>query len=606
MDVDKTAFPARLLEILEALSNADFVSIDFEFSGIATKPTIRQKQSIQERYVETKQAAEKYQILQVGLTCAILDRKKETYILQPYNLPISPVFDEDLDLERQFSFQSGAVEFLLRNGFNFNLTFENGVPYLSRDEEHEAKEKFTARDDKNRFEDILIAESDTLTLKFLEKVRCEVHEWLTRKKEDSLEIRSRTLHWRENCDAIGDLTSFDKRLIHQLIRNEFPSLVTISRRQSVVIKALDEGREHQIRKEKYRRLKKKIYSQTGFRWIIEALTGGSLANIDLMWFAQDPETGAPRYYDSTVLEARFQRASEKLKRKRPVLVGHNCFTDLIYLYSNFLGRLPDDVSEFQQRIHELFPFVVDTKYMFTHNCGNMNPASSLDSIEESLRVQQKPRIKTHKEHRRYETDKMHHEAGYDSYLTAKVAILLSTKLEAQGMYVLEENYGNNSQPVTPDGKQKLDSRPTASPQAQVISGKVADVSKNTKHITPSPRKKVSPQVKSRFATKTLFEALASVPASDNETEEDESAAVGPRFIFNPNAPPFPIPASDRAVEARSSKDINETATKEELKLDALMPPFHSDFWGVYSNKLRVFGTVEGLLDLDPTRQQCVS
>jgi poly(A)-specific ribonuclease len=178
MDVDKIAFPSRLLEILEALSECHFVSIDFEFSGVVSKPTVRQKQTLEERYAETKEAAEKYQILQVGLTCALHDDTKQGYILQPYNIPITPVFDEDLDLERQFSFQSGAMEFLLKNAFNFSVSFEDGVPYLSRDEEQIAKDKFKARSDKNRFEDIEIAGDDILTLNYLEKVRAEIKDWL--------------------------------------------------------------------------------------------------------------------------------------------------------------------------------------------------------------------------------------------------------------------------------------------------------------------------------------------------------------------------------------------------------------------------------------------
>lgn len=191
MDIDKRSFPPRLLNILEALSEAHFVAIDFEFSGVASKPATRRKQTLQERYIETKEAAEKYQILQVGLTCAIQDREKQAYVLQSYNIPLSPIFDEDIDLERQFSFQSGAVEFLIKNYFNFNIPFEDGVPYLSRDEERLAKDKFKARSKKGRFEDIEIADDDALTLAYLEKVRREIREWMNDfGGDDSVEIVS--------------------------------------------------------------------------------------------------------------------------------------------------------------------------------------------------------------------------------------------------------------------------------------------------------------------------------------------------------------------------------------------------------------------------------
>lgn len=178
MDVNRTAFPARILQILEALSECHFVSLDFEFSGVSSKPQTRQKQTIQERYTETKQAAERYSILQVGLTCAVYDRTREVYVLKPYNLPLSPTFQEDLDLERIFSFQSGAVDFLLKNNFDFNTSLRQGVPYLSRDEEDEAKLKFRARADKSRFEDIMLPEDDVLSSAYLDKVRAEILDWM--------------------------------------------------------------------------------------------------------------------------------------------------------------------------------------------------------------------------------------------------------------------------------------------------------------------------------------------------------------------------------------------------------------------------------------------
>lgn len=358
---------------------------------------------------------------------------------------------------------------------------------------------------------------------------------------------------------------------------------------------MNEEREHQVRKEKYKRLKKKIYVQRGFRWIIEAMTTGPLGHIDLMWFTRDPETGAPRYYETIPYEARFHRACDKLKRKRAVLVGHNCFTDLIYLYSAFIGKLPNTVSEFRLRIHDLFPCVVDTKYMFTHNCGNLNPMSSLDSIEEALRVQNVPRIETHKEHGKYITDELYHEAGYDSYLTARVVILLSAKLEAKRKYVIESG-ANAPLPGTPSGGAQVAPSPPIPPSQQAVKKSSPPQSRTT----------------SRFATKTLFEALAD---DDGSEEQDvEATVVGSSFALNPNTRPFPTVAAsgDGAVESSSdakkqvrdaSKGKEKKQKKEELKPDTLMPPFSSDFWRLYANKLRVFGTVEGLLDLDPMRMQ---
>ena len=78
MDVDRHTFHWQLPSMLRALAGAHFVAVDFELSGIQSKtmhrvvPTGNRshggKQTLQQRYEEAREAAERYQILQVGLT----------------------------------------------------------------------------------------------------------------------------------------------------------------------------------------------------------------------------------------------------------------------------------------------------------------------------------------------------------------------------------------------------------------------------------------------------------------------------------------------------------------------------------------------------------
>ena len=70
MDITALTYSCQLPRILDDLATCSFVTIDLEFSGICKSysgPSNR-PQTLQERYVETKNAAEKYQVLQVGLT----------------------------------------------------------------------------------------------------------------------------------------------------------------------------------------------------------------------------------------------------------------------------------------------------------------------------------------------------------------------------------------------------------------------------------------------------------------------------------------------------------------------------------------------------------
>lgn len=393
MEIDRVGFAPRLLEILTALSEAHFVSFDLELSGVASKSTShRGKQTLQERYSDVKEAAQRYQILQIGLTCAYQDKERDTYVLRPYNFNLNPLLQEKLGIERVFSFQGSAVEFLISHGFQLQQPFLAGVPYLSRDEAALAKKVAYDRLDKTQFEDLQLNSEDVQSLEFVKRVRQDITDWKTTGKPypDFLNIVPSNLD--PNAGIFPELSRFEKRLVHQLVRAEYPDLVTISRPQTIKIVRFDEARENEIRRQRKQRVKQQINKQTGFRWIVEAMTGADIHRLDLKSFAFDPVTGEAKFVDLDDLSARFNRAKILLKKRQPVLVGHNLFTDLVYFYKCFIGQLPDTVEEFQLKVHELFPVIVDTKYMATHNCGDINPASSLEQIEEKLRMRNVPSI----------------------------------------------------------------------------------------------------------------------------------------------------------------------------------------------------------------------
>src|SRR4051812_48526168 len=118
MQVDAASFPQHLLRLLIDISEADLVAVDLELSGIPSrlqnKPAHNhERPTLEARYAEAKASADRYQILQVGMTCARFDPLANSYVLRPYNINISPLLDERLDFERDICFQSGACSFLL-------------------------------------------------------------------------------------------------------------------------------------------------------------------------------------------------------------------------------------------------------------------------------------------------------------------------------------------------------------------------------------------------------------------------------------------------------------------------------------------------------------
>lgn len=85
MDVTRHTFHGLLPSLIAAIADAHFVAIDLELSGIpgqqinkprTATPRSDGKPSLQERYAEIKEAAEKYQVLQLGITCAGENRSR--------------------------------------------------------------------------------------------------------------------------------------------------------------------------------------------------------------------------------------------------------------------------------------------------------------------------------------------------------------------------------------------------------------------------------------------------------------------------------------------------------------------------------------------------
>lgn len=698
MDVNKASFPSRLLDVLVAISEAHFVAFDLELSGVPVKPHGDRagKPSLQQRYLETKRAAEQYQILQIGLTCVKEEENRGLYSIKPFNFNLNPVVEERIDIDRNFTFHSGAVEFLLSVGFRMELPFTSGVPYLSHAEAKLAEERAAARQDKASFADIQLKAEDTQSLELLRVVRVAISEWKRtgEPNSNSFVVGPSLIHGEKT--TVEELSRFERRLIHQLVRADYPDLVTIPYRGLIRIAKFDQEREDYIKAQRNKDSRERIIRQTGFRWVVDALSGSPVHDIDVKSFAHDPTTGQPIFVHLDDLKAKFYRAQHLLRNKKAVLVGHNMFLDLVYLYKTFIGELPDTVEEFSALIHQLFPTIVDTKYMATHNCGDINPASSLEQIADQLQLQQYPLLgnvpcsvvelglslkyanisaEIHADYTKYDGTKAFHEAGYDSMLTAQVAVRLSTKLEGAGSYLLDGSFAENkasgdlvSGPPSPEdegGGVKLASVSEASnpsrnngtaPEASTVSSAIDglrnvllapvkalvgkgghstrqeialqedenDVSGSTAGTQDATsagkvvatktsgkkgkKKKKRTTAKSaalqshaaptgRFAHATAFDQLQDSTNQDDTDSEEEMLQFDtlPSSTSHLSAPV--VADTDGISEPVVSAPIDWDTPHWRREPGKAMPKFDSNFWKVYGNRLRVFGTEEGLCQL---------
>lgn len=187
-----------------------------------------------------------------------------------------------------------------------------------------------------------------------------------------------------NPHSEKNLNGYQKRLVHQFIRAKHPDLVTSGRGGFIQIVAYDKERENSEQQYRARKFEEMLGRQVGLRWLVEAICGGDMSAIDIN--SINPGVKAS-------VAAEFISLREQLSGQSTVLVGHNLFLDLIYFHVCFFGPLPDKVEDFQRTIHELFPRIIDTKYLATHNIDNPALArSSLEELSERLSKQAQPLI----------------------------------------------------------------------------------------------------------------------------------------------------------------------------------------------------------------------
>ena len=465
--------------------------------------------------------------------------------------------------------------------------FLEGVPYFSRDEEAAARAIAIARQDKASLPDLTIKKDDAEALEFVRRVREEIAVWKKRPgpQPDFLNIAP-VGHYSQSFGGQG-LNNYQKRLVHQLVRAENPDLVTISRPGFIQIVAFNQEREDLVKKDRNRYFEEKLSRQIGLRWIVEAMVGGDLSAID-------PKTL------ETVVEGRseeviraFDELRDQLKAKRTILVGHNVFLDLINFYKCFFGKLPDRVEDFKRIMHKLFPVVIDTKYLATHNVVNPELSrSALEDLDGELSKLPVPVIETHPDHDKYANTTPAHEAGFDSFLTAKVLIRLSAKLEAAGHYVDE-----NGIPATDDEEYE-----TAPEDGGVTLDRIDVDPAHNSDASDSSNQGVSLAIAAldtATISQTEHEAKKSKALKSNQSKASSKTGFAHQNTFD-LLDEIPADGDALPMSLRPENSVDGKKRKKERKREkkkkkfTMMPPFESHFWTVYGNKLRVNGTVEGV------------
>ena len=126
----------------------------------------------------------------------------------------------------------------------------------------------------------------------------------------------------------------------------------------------------------------------------------------------------------------FRAIIDLIIESQKIVVGHNMLLDTCHMYQKFCATLPEELEEFKKKIHTLFPFLVDTKYLAKKNEDFKDASTQLQSLYTSLEAMDKS-ISITEENGFGVTGLNCHNAAYDSFITGVSFIRLISMLHKE-------------------------------------------------------------------------------------------------------------------------------------------------------------------------------
>ncbi|KAF3171366.1 hypothetical protein TWF788_009960 [Orbilia oligospora] len=204
-EIDRADFDEELPNLLKLIEDCDFIALDFEFSGVGSDPRrgqvdMNHKPTLAERYKELCESAESYRIMQMGI-CPVKWEpnapREPKYSSRPFNFFVAPHVEKRLfRYDRAYLFSASAIDFHLKNGFDFNKLFSRGCLYLGHQEEAHIKGLKRQRDEADKKE-------------------------IEPKEEDLPMLEDDPFDFL-NIQRDAGYNGYQRRIISQFVRREFP------------------------------------------------------------------------------------------------------------------------------------------------------------------------------------------------------------------------------------------------------------------------------------------------------------------------------------------------------------------------------------------------
>ncbi|XP_016743698.1 poly(A)-specific ribonuclease PARN isoform X2 [Gossypium hirsutum] len=391
--VTRSNFESALVELRSHVRAADFVAIDMEMTGVTSAPWRESFEfdRFDIRYLKVKDSAEKFAVLQFGVCPFRWDSLKQSFIAHPHNFFVFA--RQEIPLDRtsyEFLCQTTSMDFLAKYQFDFNACIHEGISYLSRGQEDEARKRLISpKGDQLTHPSHNLRETTDLPLVrvadvlFTERMKKRLGEW----RDDLLQNRV----GGPQEEKVPDDLNQQFRTVFFKMRPAL-SLDGFTSHQLSLIRMEEVKTDHQ------RRAEMKINAAVGFRHVIDLLSS-----------------------------------------ENKLIVGHNCILDIAHVHSKFLAPLPSTAEEFVSCVNKYFPSIIDTKILlnadYTLQRKMKRSSTSLSSAfsllcpeiahgftRNVLSYEPCVKVEVHVDEMRSSNwnSGAKHEAGYDAFMTGCV------------------------------------------------------------------------------------------------------------------------------------------------------------------------------------------
>lgn len=407
---------------MDHLPSAAFVAIDEEMTGISIHNRRSPKDKTpSEQYPELKLAAERYAIIQLGVS--LFHNKNGAWESRSYNFYLFPS-------EREVVLNPSTIQFLKQHNMGFDLWMKEGIPYQTGQQAAISLQKFVdhqKRLQKESEQPQSVATVQTTVKRCIELRRIEDIEFFAR-------AMAALREWLDGVHEDGGTSfllppcnSFLRRALYENIEKEYPSLDLESAGQAHpnqirVWRLTPEEKVARKRQLQHTAWENLVCDQIGLWRVFEAMArvcrGEELDRSSVLF--------APSFDGVDWNKTGSIFADESIVRGKIPLVVHNGFMDLCFLLSHFHSfKLPDELSSCKELIRGYFPIVYDTKVMATE-CLSLwsNDSTTLGALFESRGAEQANVQRIVRD-----ISDQEHEAAYDAFMTGSVYICLCDEIK---------------------------------------------------------------------------------------------------------------------------------------------------------------------------------